>query len=175
MGNRKLPQITLRYNGVFDFDAFYATVSDWAKDYGYMWHESTFKHKVPGAEGAEQELAWQLTKKVTEFIKYQILFTIHMWEVKDVAVENRKKPLLRARIYILIDGTVEYDWQKKFGGSKLNKLLHDWYFKLPHLEPIETVYWDQLYYRIWNLQATIKKYFDMQSKKHPYSDYLSES
>ena len=60
-----------------------------------MWHEVDYKHKVPSAEGAEQELKWRLTKKVTEFIQYGILFTIHMWEVKDVQVEGRKEPLMK--------------------------------------------------------------------------------
>ncbi len=169
-----LPQITLRYNGVFDFDSLYAEVHEWAKRNGYMWHESSFKHKVPGAEGAEQEIAWLLNNNVTEFIKYDIMFTIHMWEVKDVAVEGRKKPLMRARLYIIINSSIEHDWQKKFGGSKFAQLLGKWYYKLPHMNPIETVYFDQLYYRVWNLHAQMKKYFDMQAKKFPYKDYLAE-
>ncbi|MEK6899571.1 MAG: hypothetical protein AABX05_00450, partial [Nanoarchaeota archaeon] len=61
MGSYNLPRITLRYNGVLDFDGFYSAVNDWAKTYGYMWHESSFKHKVPSSEGAEQEMAWILT------------------------------------------------------------------------------------------------------------------
>jgi len=172
MGKVPLPPITLRYNGVFDFDALYAEVHEWAKRNGYMWHESSFKHKVPGAEGAEQELAWQLTTNVTEFIKYEITFTIHMWEVKDVPMEGHKKPLMRARLYIIINGIIEHDWQKKFGGTPFAKLLGKLYMKL--INPIETIYFDQLYYRIWNLHAQIKKYFDMQAKKHPYKDYLKE-
>lgn len=169
-----LPQITLRYNGVFDFDALYAEVTDWGKRNGYMWHESSFKHKVPGPEGAEQELLWLLTTKITEFIKYDIMFTIHMWEVKDIPVEGRKKPLLRARLYIIINSSITHDWQNKFGSSKFAQLLGNWYLKLPHMNPIETIYFDQLYYRVWNLHAQIKKYFDMQSKKHPFKDYLME-
>src|SRR3989338_429178 len=82
MPDYDIPRITLRYNGIFDFDGFYNAVTDWAKNYGFMWHESSFKHKVPSPEGAEQELAWQMTKKVTEFIEYTIIFTIHMWEEK---------------------------------------------------------------------------------------------
>ena len=41
MGDEKLPRITLRYNGLFDFDAMYAMIIDWAKNYGYMWHENS--------------------------------------------------------------------------------------------------------------------------------------
>ena len=175
MPDVKLPPITIRYNGILDFDGFYAAVHDWAKSNGYMWHESSFKHKVPSSEGAEQEIAWQLTNKVTDFIKYNIIFTIHMWEVKDVPAEGRKKPLMRARLYIIINGEIEYDWQGRFKGSKLAKLLGKWYDKLPHLNPVETVYYDQLYYRIWNLHSVIKKYLDMQSSKNAYKGYLGES
>ncbi len=174
MPDYQLPKITLRYNGVFDFNGFYVAVTDWAKNYGYMWHEVDYKHKVPSAEGAEQELKWQLTKKVTEFIQYGILFTIHMWEVKDVQVEGRKEPLMKARLYIIIEGTITYDWQKRYGGSKFAKMLGSWLMRLPHMNPIETKYFDQLYYRIWNLHAVIKKYFDMQSDKHAYKEYLKE-
>ena len=31
-----------------------------------------------------------------------------------------------------------------------------------------------IYYRMWNLQAIIKKYFDMQTKKYAYKGYLGE-
>ncbi|MBI2581767.1 hypothetical protein HYV87_01385 [Candidatus Woesearchaeota archaeon] len=175
MPDYDIPRITLRYNGIFDFDGFYNAVTDWAKNYGFMWHESSFKHKVPSSEGAEQELAWQMTKKVTEFIEYTIIFTIHMWEVKDVPVEGRKKPLMRARLYIWIEGKITYDWQKKYGGSKFAELLGKWLMKLPHMNPVETMYFDQLYYRVWNLHAVIKKYFDLQAGKNAYKDYLKEN
>ena len=63
MPDLQLPRITLRYNGIFDFNGFYVAVTDCSKNYGYMWHEVDYKHKVPSAEGAEQELKWLLTKK----------------------------------------------------------------------------------------------------------------
>ena len=170
----KLPQITLRYNGLFDFDGLYAAVTDWAKNYGYMWHEANYKHKVPTPAGAEQELKWILNKNVTEYVRYNILFTIHIWDLTEMEVEidNKVKSLSNARLYILIDPKVEYDWQKIGKGGRFTSKLAAWYTKLTKKD--QEVYLDQLYYRIWNLHAIIKKYFDMQTKKYAYKDYLNE-
>ena len=116
MADISTPRLTLRYNGLFDFDGLYAAVIDWAKNYNFMWHEVDYKHKVPSPSGAEQELKWMMTKQVTEFIHYSIIFTIHIWDMLEVQVENdgRKRALTTARLYIWIDGTLTYDWQKRF-------------------------------------------------------------
>ena len=37
-----LPVITLRYNGLFDFDGWYASMVDWSKNYGYLFLESIY-------------------------------------------------------------------------------------------------------------------------------------
>ena len=174
MGKEALPKITLRYNGLFDFDGLYSAVIDWAKNYGYMWHEVDYKHKVPSPAGAEQELKWLVKKNVTEYIHYEILITVHIWDLTEMEVEidNKVKPLSNARLYIVIDPTVTYDWQKIGKGGKLTSKLTAWYTKLTQRD--QDVYLDQLYYRVWNLHAILKKYFDIQSKKYAYKDYLSE-
>lgn len=176
MPDEGLPRMTVRFNGLFDFDGLYSAIIDWTKNYGYRWHEVAYKHKVPVPTGAEQEFTWLITKKVTDYISYRILFTVHMWDLLDVEVDvdGGKKSLSNARLYIWMDGTVEYDWQEKFAkGGRFAQFLGTWYEKL--IRPVETVHWDTLYYRMWNLQAIIKKYFDMQSKKYAYKGYLGES
>lgn len=170
-----LPRVTLRYNGLFDFDGFYAAVVDWAKNYGYMWHEARYKHKVPSPAGAEQELTWEMTKNVTDYRKEKITFDIHIWDLLEVEVDSngRKKSLSNARIHIVIEGKFEMDWQKRFTG-RFGEKLGELYRKIMQKE-IETVYFDQLYYRMWNLHAVIKKYFDMQAEKFAYKGYLREN
>ena len=66
MPSEKLHLVELRFNGLFDLDGLYAAVVDWSKNYGYRWHEYTYKHKVPSPKGAEQELMWLITKNVLE-------------------------------------------------------------------------------------------------------------
>lgn len=175
MGTEPLPPITLRYNGLFDFDGMYAAVVDWAKNYGYLWHEKAYKHKVPSPKGAEQEIEWEITKNVTEYIRYSIFFNIHIWEMHDVSVvvDNKTKLLTNARMYIVISGKILYDWQGKFEkGSKFAQWLGIKYRKWTGA--VDAVYVDQLYYRMWNLQSLLKKYFDMQTKKYAYKGYLGE-
>ena len=176
MGKVKMPVVTVRYNGLFDFDGMYAAIISWAKNYGYMWHEKTYKHKVPVPEGAEMEWVWIITKNVTEYISHEIMFTVHSWELRDVEIEDKgkKKTLTNARLYIKIDGKLIYDWQSRFSkGGRFGQWLGKLYEKA-FAKELSSVYWDQLYYRLWDLQAIMKKYFNMQSKKYAYKGYLGE-
>jgi hypothetical protein len=174
MGSYKTPRAIIRYSGLFDFDGFYSAIIDWAKNYGYMWHEIDYKHKVPSPAGAEQEWKWRLMKDVNDYINYDIMFTIHAYDLLDVEVEvdGKKKNLTKGRLYIWIDGKVTWDWQGKFGGTKLNKWLGSFYEK--RMNPEISEYVDGLYYRMLNMQTMIKKYFQMQTTKHPYKGYLKE-
>lgn len=175
MGKMPIPRVTVRYSGLFDFDGLYAAVIDWAKNQGYMWHEVDYKHKVPVPAGAEQQWKWQLTKEVNDYIHYMHFLTVHLWDLKEVAVEieGKKKHLSSGRIYIWMDGRVTYDWQKRFQkGGRLMKMLGEFYAKSK--DPELSEYWDALQYRNLALQAVIKKFFDMQGKKNVYAKYLKE-
>ncbi|MBI4152038.1 hypothetical protein HY496_03635 [Candidatus Woesearchaeota archaeon] len=176
MSTIPLPPITLRYNGLFDFDGMYAAVVDWAKNYGYLWLEKTYKHKVPSPSGAELEFEWEMTKNVTEYINYKIKITVHTWDTTEVEVDTngKKNKLTNSRLYMILEGELETDWQKRFENKgKFAKALRGWIGKIKTPE-VEGVYADQLYYRIWNLHAMLKKFFDLQSKKHVYKGYLGE-
>jgi hypothetical protein len=170
-----LDEVTIQYNGLFDFDALYAAIIDWCKNYGYKWHERDFKHKVPLPTGAEQEMKWLVEKNVTEYVKYTLLFTVHLWDMLDVEVDvgGNKKVLTNSRIYIKIMGTIEFDWQKKFSGSKFAQYLGVKYFKWK-AKDLESTYMDGLWYRMWNVHALIKEFFDMQTKQYAYKGYLGE-
>jgi len=170
------PPITLRYNGLFDFDGLYAAVIDWAKNYGYMWHEKAYKHKVPSPKGAEQEWDWEMVSIVNEYTKYKITISIHSWDLNEVEVEDsgKKKTLMNGRIYMVIVSSVEFDWQKKFESSRFALWLGETLFKKLWFKDLDFYVYDTLYYRVWNLHALLKRYFDMQSKKNAYKNYIPE-
>ena len=173
----KLPNvITLRYEGLFDLDGLYAAIVDWCKNYGYRWHEKTYKHKVPSPKGAEQEFLWVMDKDVTDFVNYNISIEAHIWDMLEVEVDvgGKKKILSNARIEITMTGTVTIDWQSKFKGSEIKILAYNIYTNVMRRE-FEVTYYDTLWYRMYNLQAVMKKYFDMQSKYHAYKGYLGEN
>jgi hypothetical protein len=176
LGDNKLPKIILYYNGLFDFDGLYSAIIDWVKNQGFMWHEIDYKHKVPSPKGAEQELKWEITKNVNNFVRYYALFTVHIWDMLEVEVESegKKKSLTNARMYIWIEGKVVFDWQKKFqDAGRVGRKMGEWYVKI--MDRDFSNYLDQFYYRLWDLHAIIKTYFDLQSKKHAFKGYLGES
>ncbi|HIG93765.1 TPA: hypothetical protein HA234_06225 [Candidatus Woesearchaeota archaeon] len=101
-----------------------------------------------------------------------------MWDLLEVEVEEngKKKPLSNARLYLWIDGKIHYGpgmFGEMYKESKFAATLGKWYDKL--LSRDQDQYFDQLYYRLWGLHAILKKYFDMQAKKHPYKGYLGEN
>ena len=176
MGTEKFPPIRIRYNGIFDFDALYAAMIDWAKNYGYIWEEETYKHKVPSPAGAEQEWGWHVDKDVSDYLHFKILILGHLWDMKEVEVEKdgKRKKLISGRFEIVMIGMMTTDWQKRWGKNKLSKFLGKIYEKYVIVKELENIYGDQLWYRMYNLQAVLKKFFDMQTKWHEYKRYLGE-
>ena len=169
------PHLTLQYNGLFDFDGFYAALIEWAKHYGYMWHERDYKHKVPSPEGAEQEWKWTMTKKIDAYIQYDIMMEAHAWDMLEVEVnvEGKKKILNNARLSIKMHGVVTTDWQNRFTKTSFSRTLGNIYYGA-RSHDISGIYWDTLVYRINNLHHIIKGYFDMQTKKYAFKGYLGE-
>jgi hypothetical protein len=174
--NENVPKYEVRYSGLFDFDGLYAAVIDWGKNYGYMWHEIYYKHKVPRPTGAEQQFRWDLTRKVTNYLSHKIVFIVHIWDMLEVEVDVNgiKKPLTSGRIFIKIQGTLITDWQNKFEGSKFKQKLGHFYRHFVYGKEVEAIYGDQLHYRVIDMQTILKKYFDVQTKKHVYKHYLGE-
>ena len=165
-----LKRITIRYNGLFDFDSMYSGLTDWAKNYEYRWHEKSYKHKVPSPKGAEQEYSWLLEKEVNDFVKYTVMVDAKAENLNEVKIDlgdGNIKTLFNAKIEIIINGTIEFDWQSKFKGGRWAELLGPLYMKLMNKE-FEIIYGDQLYYRVWNLHAMFKQFLDMSSKHHAY-------
>ncbi len=177
MTNIPCLELSVRYTGLFDFDGLYAAIIDWAKNYGYIWHEKVYKHKVPSPAGAEQEFIWVMEKNVTEYVKYTIIIVVHIWDLTEVVVDigGKKKALSNARSKMDIKGVVDTDWQKKFDSSSLFiRKLGEFYEKIVLKKEIESVHWDTVNYRMLNLQNLMKQYFDMQTKKYEYKGYLGE-
>lgn len=168
--------IYVRYTGLFDFDALYTAIVDWCKNEGYLWEEETYKHKVPSALGAEQEWKWHAEKEVTSYIKYEIKIEAHIWDRTEVEVtkDKKRKKLTNGRFQLILNGNVITDWQKKWEKNKFSRFLGKLYEEHIIRKEIENIYHDQLYYRLWNLQAIIKKFFDVQTKWHEYKKYLGE-
>jgi len=172
----KTAPLYIRYIGLTDFDALYAAVIDWCKSYGYIWHETTYKHKIPSPKGAEQRWAWFIEKNVTDYIRHEFRIEARVWDLNEIIVEKggKKKTLSSGKFQIIIQATLKADWQKRWGKSKISQKLGKFYDDIILKKDFESFYWDNMYYRVWHLHALIKKFFDMQTKWHAYEKYLKE-
>ncbi len=170
-------KIMIRYSGLFDFEGLYNVMVNWLKSRGYWFHEHTYKHKVPSPYGAEQEIGWKGEKEVTDYYKFIITVSFHLWDMTEVDVEKEgeKKKLTNARMEIILRCAVEIDYEKRFAKSPFWKFVSDWYHKYVMRRTIENVWVDTVYHRLYNLQNVIKEYLDMEAKGNEYEGYMGDN
>lgn len=170
-------KIMIRYKGLFDFDGLYNLMVRWLKEHGYWFHEKSYKHKVPTPYGAEQEIDWSAEKKVTEYYRFFITVSIHIWDMTEVEVEKagEKKKLTNARIEMVMRCAVEVDYDKKFAKSRFWRFISDWYHKYVLRREIEDKWLDTVYHRMYNLQNVAKEFLDMEAKGQEFAGYMGDN
>jgi len=167
----------IRYKGIYDFDGLYNLIVQWMKARRYWFHETKYKHKIPLPTGAEQEITFTGTKDVTEFYQHNIVVDFHIWDMTEVEVEidGEKKILTNARMEIIIQGSLNIDYEGIYGKSTFWKTIRDFFLRYVLKQDIETVWYDELRYRIYKLHAVIKEFLDMQAKGNEYAGYLGDN
>lgn len=167
--------IRIRYKGLFDFDGLYNLIAEWLKSRGYWFKETSFKHKVPSALGAEQEMKFTGEKKSTEYVEQDVTISFHLWDITEVEVERNgvKKKFVNGRIQIEITGKIKLDYEETFNKSSFWKKVRSFYYNYI-MQPEIFSMADQLYYRLIKLQTSIKDFLDMQTKSNEYSNYLGD-
>ena len=175
----KLPieRHTIRYTGLFDFDGLYNMIVQWMKSRRYWFHETKYKHKVPLPTGAEQEITFKGDKDVTDFYKHEIVIDFHLFDMTEVEVEQQgvKKTLTSARMDIVISGALNIDYEKRYDQSTLLQNIRDFFLKYVLKQELESVWYDELRYRLYKLHNAVKEYLDMQAKGNEYAGYLGDN
>jgi hypothetical protein len=167
---RYIPSI--KYSGIFHFDGLMKTVRNWIVNQGYEFHEKGLKHKIPSPKGAEQEFEWWGWRKVNSYIKFHVDVWLKFNHLHDVEVvrDGKKEKLQSSTFQIEISGRCELDWSNRFGGSRFLQALADFYDKYITNKDVDTVYTDQLYYRLYKLQQVIKQYLNMETRDSAFED-----
>jgi len=162
----------IKFKGIFDFHSLMRTMRNWIVNQGYEFHETSVKHKVPSPIGAEQEFEWWGWRKVNSYVKFHIDIYFHLWDLHDVEVvrEGKKQKLQSARMQIEMTGRCELDWSNRFAGSRFLQALADFYDNYVIRKQIDTIYTDQLYYRIYKLQRVAKEFLEFETKESAYED-----
>ena len=150
----------IKYKGMFDLDGLYKIMALWFKDRRFELHERLYKSKPP-----ELEVRWEGERKRTSYAKELVRVHIHMWGEYDVEViaNGKKKKMANVRMIITITGDIEAPYSDIFDKPRwtatnierrLNQVFRNWVMR----REMEGLYWDRLYYELYDLYGTIKDY-----------------
>ncbi len=150
----------IKYKGIFELEGLYKTMARWFKEGRYELHERLYKSKPP-----ELEMRWEGERKRTSYAKEIVRVHVHMWGDYDVEViaNGKKKKMANVRMIITVTGDIEAPYPDIFGmprwsttniERRLNTVFRNWVMR----REMEGLYWDRLYYELYDLYGTIKEY-----------------
>jgi len=175
----KIPtrKFTIRYKGLFDFDGLYNLMVQWMKSRRYWFHEQKYKHKVPTPKGAEQEMTFFGTKKVTDYIEYDLKVDIHIWEMTEVEVIHKgvKKTLTNGRMELQFRGYCNLDFEGRWETNRAFQVLKHFYNQYIAKEEIESIFWDTIQYKTQHFMNVVKEFLDMEAKGYEYAGYMGDT
>lgn len=168
----KLGRHTIKYDGIFDWQALYRIVWNWFVDRGYYVEEPTIKHKVPNPMGSNDEYNLVGWRRITDYAREWVEVYFEFYEMKDVEVikEGKKKKLTKARFRLDITGWIETDWEGRWKKTNLTVWVNNWMQKVMLKRDLDVIWTDRLYYIMYKLHTIIRNYLDMQAKDNAYYD-----
>jgi hypothetical protein len=161
--------VLIKFKGLYDYEGVYRFMWDWLERHRYRVHEDRYKDKLFTALGTEIEPKWTADRKVDEYVQYIIVIEWHLWDAKDVEIDEGgvKKKLTTGRMTIILKGTVNLDYGGIFKGKGFIPFLGNVYKKMRKRE-IENVFLQGLEDEVFMLQSEIKNYLNMHGKEQAY-------
>ena len=158
--------LKIRYKGYFDFEGVYRLVNNWLVKYLFRYHEQRYKDKTDTPLGNEIEVDVWGEKEVTEYYKYKIIISYHLWESREVPVviNGEKVKRMRGRMHITLQGEVITDWQGRYKGSKVRSLMEEFLNKTVLKKEREMKHVDYVDKQLHKLEGEIKKFLKMETK-----------
>jgi hypothetical protein len=163
--------IHLRYKGVFDFESLWKLVNDWLESKGYEVMEGKAKHRA-GTNGEEFEVQAVAWRNVTDYYRLNMSCFCKYWDGQYVEVvkDGKKKRMIKARLYVRISGNLILDYNERYEKSRftqaVGRLLNMYVLRWQW----DSIYGDQLNYKILELQSVIKDFLHMEAAGSEYAD-----
>ena len=132
MSEKKLviDQLKLTYEGLFDLNGLYRVIDSWFYEKGYDKFETkNYEMVLPTGKDIEIELnPW---KKITEYFKVTMRLRLRFMNVKNVEIEKdgKKVKINQGKIWLIIDGYLESDYENKWEKNPLLYFLRTLYDK----------------------------------------------
>jgi hypothetical protein len=163
--------VHIKYKGMVDFRGLWKLVFDWFESKGYEVQEGKSKHaaKTFGDEFESDIDAW---RNVTDHYRFNLKVHVKYWDGVPVEVVRggEKKVLIKARFYFRITGSLVLDWADRFERTKFSQALGKFLNYRVLMWQWDSIYGDQLNYKILEIQNLIKEYLGAEASGSEYAD-----
>lgn len=156
---------SLKFKGVFDYDALGTYIIKWLLDRHYHVNEKTHKHKMSCPHGFEIERAIEAYRDISEFYRYKVKVEMFLWDAFQVdAVKGGKKvKLWNARMEIKLIFKVECDYANKWSTGPFMQKLLKFFCEYIIKKEIIIKHADPLYYKLLGFHSDLKKFLGMEA------------
>lgn len=165
------PGIHIKYKGMTDFNELWKLIIDWFESKGFEVMEGKAKHKA-GASGDEMEADIEAWRNVTDYYRFEMKVALKSWDGVPVEVVRgeEKKTLRKARYYFRITGNLILDWAGRYERTNFAKALGKFLnYKVLYWQ-WDSIYGDQLNYKLLELANVMKEYLNMEASGSEYTD-----
>ncbi|MBS3127782.1 hypothetical protein J4410_01435 [Candidatus Woesearchaeota archaeon] len=162
----------IKNTGIFNVDGLFHMMRDYLISQDFEFHEVSVKHKVPSSAGWEEEYEWRATKKINEYIKFEVKVFMHLYNIREIEVvkEGKKQTLHQGSIEIWLRPTVIMDYEQRFAGNAFLIALQDWFHEYVWKHELDDIWEDEVYYRCLKFHRAIKEYLDFETKTNASED-----
>ena len=162
------PTVYVQYKGIFDMQDVYETIADFFRQKKFKFYEKEQRYRKPGPFGAEILYRFEAKRKVEDYYEWIVdvnIETFDMHSIEVVSKNGQKKKMDKGRIWIQLSGRVEMDYEKIWEKNAFLAHMKSFYNKYVVKKRIESIWWDELYYKIvLRLHALIKERLKMTSE-----------
>jgi hypothetical protein len=156
----------IKYNGIFDFAAFYKFCYDWLKEEtGLSLSENKYAEKLAG-DSKSITVDWAGTREISDYFKFEakISFSVSGLTTVEITQDGKKIKTNKGSIEIGINGTLVRDFKGKFEKSGFEKFLRGIYERMVIPERIEQMQ-GKIVGDCDEFLSQAKAYLDLEGKK----------
>src|SRR3989344_2251892 len=126
--NIVIPPIRIRSKSVFNLQELYDSVIGFLRDHSYYIIQKGQTEKTK-SDGKEIETEWKATRKIDDYLRFQIKIHFLFLRCNNVLVEEdgRKIKKQAAEVQIMINSLLEKDYYKKFKNRDFLRILYERY------------------------------------------------
>ncbi|MBS3102887.1 hypothetical protein J4458_05595 [Candidatus Woesearchaeota archaeon] len=165
----------IQYKGVWDMQDLYETMADFFRNQKFKFYEIVYKHKHPSPFGAERQYVWRADRNVEEHYKFVLDIFFHTYDARDIEVtmkDGSKKVYTKGRIWIQFRGRVFTDYEKTWEENAFYAQLRNFYHKYVIQKKMEGVWWDEMYYKVFNkLHHIVQGRLKMEAEEFEHREF----